>query len=102
MAAGLPVVATDIPGHRDVVVHGETGVLVAPGETTALSDAIASLVSAVARRRIMGEAGRRRAHKEFAIGPMAEATAWVYRRAAAGPRGTPVESTTDAGLPRVA
>jgi glycosyltransferase involved in cell wall biosynthesis len=82
MAAGLPVVATDVPGHRDVVVHGQTGMLVPPGDTTALATAIASLVSDPARCKAMGETGRSRAHKEFAVRSMVEATAHVYRQAA--------------------
>lgn len=82
MAAGLPVVATDAPGHRDVVAHGETGLLVPPGDRTALAQAIVSLVSDPARRKAMGEAGRGRAHREFDLRSMVEATAHVYRRAA--------------------
>jgi glycosyltransferase involved in cell wall biosynthesis len=82
MAAGLPVVATDVPGHRDVVVHGETGMLVPPGDTGALAEAVASLVSDPARRKAMGESGRWRVHKEFDVRAMVEATAQVYRQAA--------------------
>jgi len=37
MAAGVPVVATDIPGTRDLVVHGQTGLLAPPGARTALA-----------------------------------------------------------------
>lgn len=82
MAACLPVVATDVPGHRDVVAHGETGLLIPPEDPTALADAVAMLLANPERRRRMGEAGRRRALKEFAIQPMIERTAAVYRRAA--------------------
>jgi glycosyltransferase involved in cell wall biosynthesis len=82
MAAGLPVVATDVSGHRDVVVHGETGMLVPPGDTSALAEAIASLASDPARCKAMGETGRWRAHKEFAVRSMVEATAHVYRQVA--------------------
>jgi glycosyltransferase involved in cell wall biosynthesis len=45
MASSLPIVATDVPGHRDVVVRGETGLLVPPEDSAALADAIASLVA---------------------------------------------------------
>jgi len=81
MAAGLTVVATDVPGHRDVVVHGETGLLVPPDNPGALADAIAGLLADPERRRRMGEAGRQRALKEFSIQPMTAGTADVYRRA---------------------
>ncbi len=40
MAAGTPIVASDIAGYRDVVRHDETGLLCAPGNVTALADAI--------------------------------------------------------------
>lgn len=80
MGASLPVVATDVPGHRDVVVHGETGLLVPPEEPAALADAIASLLADPERRRRMGEAGRRRVLKEFGVEAMVDGTAEVYRR----------------------
>ncbi len=83
MGAGLAVVATDVPGHRDVVVHGETGLLVPLDDAAALTDAIVSLMSDPSRRKAMGEAGRRRANSAFAVRPMVEATARVYRQAAA-------------------
>jgi glycosyltransferase involved in cell wall biosynthesis len=83
MCAGLAVVATDVAGHRDVVVHGKTGLLVPPDDSAALANAVASLVSDPARRRAMGEAGRRRAFEEFGIGLMVDATAAIYRRAVA-------------------
>ena len=86
MGAGRPVVATDVPGHRDVVVHGETGLLVPPEDPAALAGAISSLLADPERRRRMGEAGRRRAQAEFTIRPMVARTAEVYRRAGAAAR----------------
>jgi glycosyltransferase involved in cell wall biosynthesis len=83
MCAGLAVVATDVPGHRDVVIHGETGLLVPPNDSAALSDAIAGLITDPVRRREMGEAGRRRALEEFGIRLMVDATAAIFRRACA-------------------
>ena len=101
MAAGLPVVATDVPGHRDVVVHGETGMLVPPGDTTALAEAVASLVSDPARCKAMGERGRWRVHEEFAVRVMVEATAQVYRRAATWPPRSQFERQAGDGHPGV-
>jgi len=88
MAAGLAVVATDVPGHRDVVVRGETGLLVPPEDSAALAEAVTALAADPARRRKMGEAGRQRVLDHFAIGSMVDKTAEVYRRAhaAAGRR----------------
>ena len=60
-AHGLPVVAHDIGGVPEAVIHGETGLLVAPGDTAALTAAFAQLLVDPALRRRLGEAGRTRA-----------------------------------------
>lgn len=57
-AHGLPVIAHDIGGVSEAVVDGETGLLVAPGDTTALTAAFARLLNDPALRRRLGEAGR--------------------------------------------
>ena len=59
MAAGVPVVASDIPGYRDVV--GDAGVLVPPGDPAALARAISGLLADDDRRLELGAAGRRTA-----------------------------------------
>lgn len=83
MAASLAVVATDVPGHRDVVVRGQTGLLVPPEDSAALAEAITSLVADPDRRRRMGEAGRERVLAHFAIQSTVAKTADVYRSAVA-------------------
>lgn len=83
MAARLAVVATDVPGHRDVVLDGETGLLVPPEDAVAFVAAVRTLLLDPERRRRMGAAGRGRVLKEFTVRPMVEKTAEVYRRAAA-------------------
>ncbi len=65
MAAGRPVIATDIGGAREVVVPGETGWLVPPGDPVALARAVLSLLGDVERRRAMGQAAERRARTYF-------------------------------------
>ena len=65
MATGLPVVATDVGGTAEVVVHGETGLLVPPGDPIALADALGALLANPARAEAFGHAGRARAEAHF-------------------------------------
>ena len=58
MAAGLPVVASDIPGYEAVATSGKNGVLVPPGDPKALADALAALLLDPARRTKLSLAGR--------------------------------------------
>ncbi len=70
MAAGLPTIASDTGGCRDVVQDGATGLLVPPGDKQALTQAMLSLLEGsqgVERRRRMGEAGRARAEQQFSL-----------------------------------
>jgi glycosyltransferase involved in cell wall biosynthesis len=83
MGASLPIVATDVPGHRDVIVRSQTGLLVPPEDSAALAEAITSLVADPERRRRMGEAGRQRVLDRFAIETMIGKTAGVYEGAVA-------------------
>lgn len=61
MAAGRPLVASDIPGYRSVIEHEDDGVLVPPGDVAALSSALASLLRDPARRLALAARGRARA-----------------------------------------
>lgn len=78
MAAGLPVIATDIAGIPDQVVDGETGYLIRTGDPDALRDRIAALAADRGRREEMGEAGQRRAKARFSAAEMVERTRAVY------------------------
>ena len=62
-AAGAPVVASDIPGYRDVVRHGRDGVLVAPGDAVALAEALRVLALDEPLRRRMARSARERAER---------------------------------------
>ena len=64
-ATGLPIVATDIRGCREVVDHDRTGVLVPARDPDALEVAIEHLVSDPTRRRRLGEAAAAKAQREF-------------------------------------
>lgn len=61
MAAGLPVVATNIPGYREIVRDGVEGLLVPPGDAGALRAAIARLLSDADLAATLGARGRARA-----------------------------------------
>ena len=78
MAAGKPLVATDIPGCREAVVHQETGFLVPPREPIALADALQKLIESPELRIRMGMAGRRRAERYFADEIICRQTLLVY------------------------
>ena len=67
MATGRPLIAPSEGGPRQIVVDGETGLLVPPRDPTALADAIVALLSAPARRIAMGAAARARVETIFDI-----------------------------------
>ncbi|MBW3562470.1 MAG: glycosyltransferase family 4 protein [Actinobacteria bacterium] len=69
MAAGLPVVATDVPGVRDLAPRGEAdGVLrIPPEDPDALADALGALLDDVGRRRGVAAAARRCAERSFGL-----------------------------------
>lgn len=63
MAAGLPVVATDIAGLPEQVADGESGYLVPTGDPAAVADRLGQLLDDPERRRTFGERGRERAER---------------------------------------
>lgn len=65
MAAGLPVVASDLSGIAEAVADGENGLLVPPGDAGALANRLGSLLTDPDRRRVMGDAGRARLQRDF-------------------------------------
>src|SRR5262249_9682148 len=65
MATGLPIVATDVGGNREVVLHGETGLLVPPQSPQELAAAMQQLLSQPISAAHMGNAGRQRVEHEF-------------------------------------
>ena len=79
MAAGKPVVATKVGGIPEIVVHGETGVLIPPRDTDALAIAIIDLLQNRLKAKDMGEAARIRAGKRFSIYKMIEKTENLYQ-----------------------
>ncbi len=63
MAAGKPVVATNIDGYASVITHGEEGLLVEPKSDNALAEAISSLLDAPRLRDSLAERGRKKANE---------------------------------------
>jgi glycosyltransferase involved in cell wall biosynthesis len=61
MASGVPVVASRVGATPEVVVEGETGLLVAPGRADALAEAMVAVLGDPDRARALGDAGRVRA-----------------------------------------
>ena len=66
-ACGRAVITTDVPGCRDAIDPGETGLLVPMKSVTGLADAMQRLIEDGELRRRMGAAGRMLAEREFAI-----------------------------------
>jgi len=79
MAAGVPVVTTQVGGSPEAVVDGETGFLVPTRNPGALARAIDLLLADAGLARRMGQAGRRRIVEHFSLDGMARATERLYR-----------------------
>jgi glycosyltransferase involved in cell wall biosynthesis len=80
MAAELPVVASDVGGLRELVVDGETGILVPPGDAEALAAALGRLVEDRDLRRRLGAAGRAHAETFFDLTAFRRAHVELYER----------------------
>lgn len=78
MAAGRPVVSTDVGGAREAVVHGETGYLVPAGDHDRLAEHIASLLLNPEQARAMGEAGRRVVNEKFSSNKQVQTVESLY------------------------
>jgi glycosyltransferase involved in cell wall biosynthesis len=80
MAAALPVIATRVGGNPEVVVDGETGMLVSTRETCSLVSALAALMRDPEQCRQMGQAGRWRVAHHFDVGRMITEYRHEYER----------------------
>jgi L-malate glycosyltransferase len=78
MAQARPVVATAVGGTPEVVVDGETGLLVPAGDVEALADALARVLGDRPFADRLGEAGRRRLAAEFSLAAMADGILRLY------------------------
>ena len=86
MAYGRPVVATGVGGLRDLVVDGKTGLLVPPGDPSALRAALERLLGDRELRRRMGDAGRERARASLSWGRATALTVSAYEDVLRHPR----------------
>ena len=85
MAHGRPVVASAVGGLLDLVENCETGLLVPPGDVTALRAALLRLLHDADLRRRLGEAGRKRARERLSWDAATDATLLAYADALASP-----------------
>jgi glycosyltransferase involved in cell wall biosynthesis len=79
-ASGRPIVATDVPGCREVVRNGDNGLLVCAHDSIALADALRTLIDDRSLRQRMGAAGRKRAEAEFGVERVSAETLRIYEQ----------------------
>lgn len=79
MSAGLPVVASDIPGNRDLVVPNETGFLVPVGDKGGLARKMQTLLNDPGLAARLGAAGQQRIRDHFSVEQMIARHADLYR-----------------------
>ena len=80
MALGKPAVATDDGGTRELVLEGQTGLLVPNGDRRALTRVITDLLADANLRAQLGRAGKLRIETEFSIGAMVDRYVSLYQR----------------------
>jgi glycosyltransferase involved in cell wall biosynthesis len=78
MAAGRPVVATDVGGVADAVIQGETGILAPAGDDAAIARALEELLSDPGLRARFGAAGSSRARSQYHVGVVMSALTGLY------------------------
>jgi glycosyltransferase involved in cell wall biosynthesis len=78
-AARCAIVTTDVPGCREAILPGLTGVLVPVADSNALAVSLLSLIKDSARRHAYGEMGRHRAIEKFSIDSVVLRTAEIYK-----------------------
>ena len=79
MAASKPMVATDVGGCSQAILHGETGLLVPPRNPLALADAIEQVICDLELARQMGDKGRQRVQRHFTMDAMIARHLALYR-----------------------
>jgi len=80
LALGVPAIASDVGGAREIVADGETGLVVPPGDVEALAGALRALLADPARRAAFGAAGRGRVRDRFSEEKLVASTEALYER----------------------
>lgn len=81
MAMKTPVVSARVGGHGDLIMHGENGMLVEPGDIEGTAQALETLVADPQLRQRMGQAGFERMSATYSVDAMVQKTIDVYRQA---------------------
>jgi glycosyltransferase involved in cell wall biosynthesis len=79
LAAGVPVVSTDVGGVGDVVASDQFGFVTPPGDPDALAAAVSLLLPDLGRRRAMGQLGRTSIMERYGIDRLLDDMETVYR-----------------------
>jgi glycosyltransferase involved in cell wall biosynthesis len=79
-ACSLPIVASNVGGNPEIVVHGITGLLVPPGDEEKLADSILQILNYPKQRNSMGREGRRLVTERYTSDIVSDRTARLYRR----------------------
>ena len=80
LAVGTPILASDLEGHPEIVLHGTTGLLFTPRDIAGIAQAILTLANDPAGAQAMGRAGRELVLREFATRVRVERTEALYRK----------------------
>ena len=78
MAAGIPIVATDVGGNKESVSDGETGFIVPPKDPKAMAEKLVLLAKDPAMAKVFGKEGRRRVEARFSVDAMVRAHVRMY------------------------
>ncbi len=90
MAAGKAIVATDVGGNAEAIVHDSTGFIVPPRAPDAMAAALIDLLLDPERRTAMGLAGQKRAREIFSVETMVRKVEFLYLRLLEGKQGRTV------------
>lgn len=77
-ACGRPLVATDVPGCREIVAHGKNGLLTPVRDTVSLAETLLALAGDAEKRRRFADAGRKMAEEEFSLARVNRETLELY------------------------